>query len=230
MGIFAKGGNNPLPRPADTPQNRYSDLANNDIAGGGSILGQVIADVKAVANSANDGVGAISDGMSDLEARQDLLDPVMDFGQSYMPTGTGFRGSGRIPFSNQRGPARGVTIENNGMRLLGAGTWQVTCEVRPSWIRLVTRSITYQVNCYTPTGSLYTYQSFIDDSSQETHSVSFGADFVVPDSGYFVAVHVNEIGTGRGHIGGWAATRLVAKRWSSQFINPPTGGDTEVVD
>ena len=166
----------------------------------------------------------------DLSGRMDLLDPIMDFGQSYMPTGTGFRNSGRLPFRNQRGPARGVTIENNGMRLLGAGAWQIACEVRPSWIRLVSRSITYRINCYTPTGSLYTYQSFVDDSSEDTHSVSFGADFVVPDGGYFVAVHVNSIGTGRAHIGGYAATRLVAKRWSSTFINPPTGGDTEVVD
>ena len=166
----------------------------------------------------------------ELNGRMDLLDPIMDFGQSYMPTGTGLRNSGRLPFRNQRGPARGVTIENNGIRLLGAGAWQIACEVRPSWIRLVSRSITYRINCYTPTGSLYTYQSFVDDSSEDTHSVSFGADFVVPDGGYFVAVHVNSIGNGRGHIGGYAATRLVAKRWSSQFINPPTGGDTEVVD
>ena len=166
----------------------------------------------------------------DLSGRMDLLDPIMDFGQSYMPTGMGFTNAGRLPFRNQRGPARGVIIENNGMRLLGQGAWQITCEVRPSFIRLLSSDITYRINCYTPTGSLYTYQSFRDDSSREIHSVSFGADFVVPDSGYFVAVHVSEIATGRGHIGGWAVTRLVAKRWSSQFINPPTGGDTEVVD
>ena len=227
MGIFAKGGNNPLPRPADTPQNRYSDLANNDIAGGGSILGQVIADVKAVANSANDGVGAISDGMSDLEARQDLLDPMVDFGQSYMPTGTGFRNAGRLPFSNQRGPARGIRIENNGMRLLGQGAWQITCEVRPSWIRIATHRIIYRINCYDPQGQLYTYQEFIDYTSNEPHTVSFGADFVVPDPNYFVAVHVYNVGTGRAHLGGWAATRLVAKRWSSTYINPPEGGDSE---
>ena len=166
----------------------------------------------------------------ELKDRMDLLDPIMDFGQSYMPTGTGFRNGGILPFRNQRGPARGVRIENDGIRLLGAGAWQIACEVRPSWIRLVQRSITYRIYCYTPTGSIYTYQEFVDDSSEETHSVSFGADFVVPDSGYFVRVFVANIAKGRGHIGGYAATRLVAKRWSSQFINPPTGGDTEVVD
>ena len=166
----------------------------------------------------------------ELNGRMDLLDTIMDFGQSYMPTGTGFRDTGRLPFSNQRGPARGVIIEDDGMRLLGAGAWQVTCEVRPSWIRLVTPAIIYRINCYAPDGSIYTYQSFVDNSSGDSHSVSFGADFVVPDSGYFVAVHVDSIGIGRGHIGGWAETRLVAKRWSSKFINPPTGGATEVID
>lgn len=166
----------------------------------------------------------------ELNGRMDLLDPIMDFGQSYMPTGMGFRNAGRLPFRSQRGPARGVAIVDNGMRLLGEGAWQVTCEVRPSWIRLVSRSITYRINCYTPTGALHTYQEFVDDSSEDTHSVAFGADFVVPDSGYFVAVHVQNVGTGRGHIGGYAATRLVAKRWSSTYINPPSGGATEVVD
>lgn len=166
----------------------------------------------------------------EMAGRLDLLDPIMDFGQSYMPTGTGFRNSGRLPFRNQRGPARGVRIENNGIRLLGAGAWQITCEVRPSWIRLTTLEIIYHINCYDPQGKLYTRQEFIDRSSEDTHSVAFGADFVVPDSDYFVAVHVNSIGNGRGHIGGYAATRLVAKRWSSTYINPPSGGASEVVD
>ena len=165
-----------------------------------------------------------------LNDRMDLLDPIMDFGQSYMPTGTGFRNAGRLPFSEQRGPARGVIIEDDGMRFLGAGAWQILCEVRPSWIRIATHRIIYRVNCYTPQGDLYTYQQFIDDTAAESHTVSFGADFVVPEPDYFVAVHVQSVGSGRTHLGGWASTRLVAKRWSSQFINPPTGGATEVED
>lgn len=163
----------------------------------------------------------------EMAGRLDLLDPIMDFGQSYMPTGLGFSGSGRLPFRDQRGPARGVRIENNGIRLLGQGAWQITCEVKPSWIRLAAKEIIYRINCYDPQGQLHTYQEFIDESSNETHTVAFGADFVVPGSDYFVAVHVYSVGTGRGHLGGWASTRLVAKRWSSTYINPPTGGDSE---
>ena len=163
----------------------------------------------------------------DLNSRMDLLDPIMDFGQSYMPTEMGFTNAGRLPFRNQRGPARGVIIENNGMRLLGQGAWQVTCEVTVSWVRFVTRRVVYRVNCYNPQGGLHTYQEFVDDTSNEAHTVSFGADFVLPGPDYFVAVHVQSVGSGRKHLGGWAATRLVAKRWSSQFINPPTGGSSE---
>ena len=166
----------------------------------------------------------------ELKDRMDLLDPIMDFGQSYMPTGIGFSGTGRLPFRAQRGPSRGVRVENNGMRLLGAGAWQITCEVRPSWISIQGHDITYRIYCYDPQGSLYTYQEFVDRTSSSTHSVSFGADFVVPDPNYFVAVVVYDIALGRKHVGGYAATRLVAKRWSSQFINPPTGGASEVVD
>ena len=163
----------------------------------------------------------------EMAGRLDLLDPVMDFGQSYMPTGLGFSGSGRLPFRNQRGPSRGVSIENDGIRLLGAGAWQITCEVKPSWIRLAAQEIIYRIRCYTPQGTLETYQEFIDMSSSDTHTVAFGADFVVPDPNYFVAVHVYSIGKGRGHLGGYASTRLVAKRWSSEYINPPTGGASE---
>lgn len=156
-----------------------------------------------------------------------LLDPIMDFGQSYMPTGLGFNDSGRLPFRAQRGPAKGVRIESNGMRLLGQGAWQITCEVTASWVRLATRRIIYRINCYNPQGDLYAYQEFIDDTSNETHTVAFGADFVLPGPNYFVAVHVTSVGIGRKHLGGWAATRLVAKRWSSEFINPPDGGSSE---
>lgn len=156
-----------------------------------------------------------------------LLDPIMDFAQSYMPTGLGFQGTGRLPFRAQRGPAKGVRVENNGMRLLGAGAWQITCEVRPSWISIQGHDITYRIYCYDPQGNLYTYQEFIDYTSSSTHSVAFGADFVVPEPGYFIAVVVYDVALGRKHLGGYAITRLVAKRWSSEFINPPGGGASE---
>ena len=163
----------------------------------------------------------------EMAGRLELLDQIMDFGQSYMPTNLRFAGTGRLPFRDQRGPARGVRIENNGIRLLGQGAWQIACEVKPSWIRLVSKQIVYRINCYDPQGQLHTYQEFIDETSNETHTVAFGADFVVPGSDYFVAVHVYSVGRGRGHLGGWASTRLVAKRWSSTYINPPTGGASE---
>ena len=156
-----------------------------------------------------------------------LLDPIMDFAQSYMPTGLGFSGTGRLPFRAQRGPAKGVRVENDGMRLLGAGAWQITCEVRASWIAIQGYDITYRIYCYDPQGNLYTYQEFVDVTSSSTHSVAFGADFVVPEPGYFVSVVVYDIAPGRKHLGGYAITRLVAKRWSSQFINPPGGGAAE---
>lgn len=167
------------------------------------------------------------DAQKAVDAVETLLDPIMDFGQSYMPTGVGFSGTGRLPFRSQRGPAKGVRVENNGMRLLGAGAWQITVETRVSWIRLQGNDVTYRVNCYNPQGDLYTYQSFVDRSSSDEHSVAFGADFVVPDPNYFVSVVVYDIAPGRKHLGGYAITRLVAKRWSSEFINPPDGGAAE---
>lgn len=214
MGIKPKQGD-PVIIPPDNVQTRWgaweADLADN-----GEVAGEVLADTWALADSAN--------------SRVDLLDPIMDVAQAYMPSGLGFSGTGRLPFRHQRGPARGVRLENDGMRLLGAGAWQISVETRVSWIRLQGNDVTYHVNCYDPQGNLYTYQSFIDRSSSDTHSVSFGADFVVPEPNYFISVSVFDVAAGRKHLGGWAITRMVAKRWSSQFINPPTGGgaDTDI--
>ena len=163
----------------------------------------------------------------EMAGRLDLLDPIMDFGQSYMPTGLNFKGTGRLPFRNQRGPARGVRIENNGIRLLGEGAWQITCSFKPSWVLAISGSYVYaELRCYRPDGSLYTYQRH-HDSSEWDHSITFGADFVTPEPNYFVALHITEAASSRQFYGGWAITRLSAKRWSSQFINPPTGGASE---
>ena len=162
----------------------------------------------------------------DLSGRMDLLDPIMDFGQSYMPSGMNFKGTGKLPFRNQRGPARGVRIENDGIRLLGEGAWQINCDIRASWIALATNSIRAEIRCYRPDGSLYTYHQHLSTYEWE-HNLSFGADFVVPGPDYFVTVHISRAASGREFFGGWAVTRLVAKRWSSQFINPPTGGASD---
>lgn len=42
-----------------------------------------------------------------------------------------------------------------------------------------------------------------------------------------MTVVVYDVAPGRKHLGGYAITRLVAKRWSSEFINPPDGGASE---
>ena len=163
----------------------------------------------------------------DLSGRMDLLDPIMDFGQSYMPTGLSFTGTGKIPFRNQRGPARGVRIENDGLRLLGKGAWQISCCVRPSWIVAISGTLVrVEIRCYSPNGTLYTYQEFTTGTI-ENHSLELSADFVVPAPNYFVSAHVTRSASSRQFYGGWAVTRLAAKRWSSQFINPPTGGAVE---
>lgn len=211
MGIKPEQGT-PIIVPPDNVQSRWgaweADLADN-----GEVAGGVLADTWALADSAN--------------SRVDLLDPILDIGQAYMPTGLNFTGTGRLPFRNQRGPARGVYFENDGIRMLGAGAWQVTVEVRASWVSLQSADIRYRVNCYDTNGNLYTYQEYLDMTSESSHSVSFGADFVVPEPGYFISVSVYDIAVGRKHLGGWATTRLVAKRWSSEFINPPEGGASE---
>ena len=211
MGIKPTSGDHVV-IPPDNTQSRWGDW-EAELDDKGEVAGEVLSETWALANSANE--------------RADLLDPIMDFGQSYMPTGMNFKGTGKLPFRNQRGPARGVRIENDGIRLLGKGAWQISCCVRPSWVTPISGTLVrVEIRCYSPNGTLYTYQEFTTGTI-ENHSLELIADFVVPAPNYFVSAHVTRSASGRQFFGGWAVTRLAAKRWSSQFINPPTGGASE---
>ena len=211
MGIKPTSGDHVV-IPPDNTQSRWGEW-EAELDDKGEVAGEVITETWALANSANE--------------RADLLDPIMDFGQSYMPTGLGFRGTGKLPFRKQRGPARGVRIENDGIRLLGEGAWQISCTVFSSWILAISGvAVIVEIRCYSPTGTLHSYQMH-RTGTDSNHSIDFSADFVVPGPNYFISVHVTQAASGREFPGGWAITRLAAKRWSSQFINPPTGGAAE---
>ena len=208
MGIKPTSGDHVV-IPPDNTQSRWGEW-EAELDDKGEVAGEVITETWALANSANE--------------RADLLDPIMDFGQSYMPAGLNFRGTGKLPFRRQRGPARGVRIENDGLRLLGKGAWQITSDIRPSWIISIGQTYVHaEIRCYAPDGSLYTYQKFRTSLEWE-HTLTLGADFVVPGSNYFVSIHITDAASNRQFYGGWAVTRLSAKRWSSEFVNPPTGG------
>ena len=211
MGIKPTSGDHVV-IPPDNTQSRWGEW-EAELDDKGEVAGEVLSETWALANSANE--------------RADLLDPIMDFGQSYMPTGMNFKGTGKLPFRNQRGPARGVRIENDGIRLLGQGAWQISCCVRPSWVAPLSGTLVrVEIRCYSPNGTLYAYQEFTTGTI-ENHSLELSADFVVPAPNYFVSAHVTRSASARQFFGGWAVTRLAAKRWSSQFINPPTGGASE---
>ena len=211
MGIKPTSGDHVV-IPPDNTQSRWGEW-EAELDDKGEVAGEVITETWALANSANE--------------RADLLDPIMDFGQSYMPTGLRFTGTGKLPFRNQRGPARGVRIENDGIRLLGEGAWQISCTVFSSWVLAISGvGVMVEIRCYSPTGTLYSYQKH-RTGTDSNHSIDFSADFVVPGPNYFISVHVTQAASSREFPGGWAITRLAAKRWSSQFINPPTGGAAE---
>ena len=211
MGIKPTSGDHVV-IPPDNTQSRWGEW-EAELDDKGEVAGEVLSETWALANSANE--------------RADLLDPIMDFGQSYMPTGMNFKGTGKLPFRNQRGPARGVRIENDGIRLLGQGAWQISCCVRPSWVTPLSGTLVrVEIRCYSPNGTLYTFQEFTTGTI-ENHSLELSADFVVPAPNYFVSAHVTRSASGRQFFGGYAVTRLAAKRWSSEFVNPPTGGASE---
>ena len=211
MGIKPTSGDHVV-IPPDNTQSRWGEW-EAELDDKGEVAGEVITETWALANSANE--------------RADLLDPIMDFGQSYMPTGLNFKGTGKLPFRNQRGPARGVRIENDGLRLLGKGAWQISCSIMASWVMQISGgAIWAEIRCYRPDGTLDTYQRHRTGTDSH-HTIDFSADFVVPEPNYFVSAHITTAASARQFYGGWAVTRLAAKRWSSEFINPPTGGAAE---
>lgn len=168
---------------------------------------------------------AFEDGQADLNARTDLLSPLLDYGSCYMEAVGGWEPTGVLPFNQQLGPMRGCEMHQNGIRLLDRGLWDIRAQITASWVRLVTSDVEWRVRVMRPEGSVYSEQRSIISLQDSTTPAPIISSVVVPDPGFYVQVELLRVGAGRDLLGGPAWSRLVVQHISRETGAGGTGAE-----
>ena len=171
----------------------------------------------------------VRDGQRDLNDRTDLLSPLLDYGSVSCPPGANHArfGTGRMPFNYQIGPAQGVTLTNNMIRLDDKGLWDLRAMVTVSWTGApFGQDCQVWLRVLTPDGglhSVYSEQGYFMSTLKST-TMSLLSSVVIPEAGYYADVYVIAPGD-RGWWTGPAWTRLTAQHISRE-VSFGTGGET----
>ncbi|WP_052060170.1 hypothetical protein [Rhodococcoides fascians] len=160
----------------------------------------------------------------ELNGRQDLLSPLLDYGSVYMNGATAIAGPMTLPFSNQVGPMRGCELSGRRIRLLDRGLWDIRCQV---WLNEVpapglTGVVNWEVRVLRPDLSLYSVQAQTNET-QRPYSQTAVASVVVPEAGYFVEAYLSFIASFRSMRGGVNFNRLTVQHISRDVTTGDTG-------
>ena len=207
--------------------------------GNGGLLGH-IADLLFGPGSARP-AQRLSDGMTELNHRLDLMDDVSGYGGMIMANHHRFTSSNTyktIPFNRQYGPHTpwSVTVDTSGNRfILKAGTWSVNLLLSvPSgtllggngpWFRPV-------ITVYRPDGVEYLNQWLDWQSGAYPHAFFAQIPLVIPDdSGFYIRARFTTDAIGWQILGGTDRSKFWVNRWdmrtdnNNMIINPPYGPD-----
>ncbi|OZF41930.1 hypothetical protein [Rhodococcus sp. 14-2470-1a] len=161
----------------------------------------------------------------DLNARQDLLSPLLDYGSAYMGTATPVARPMTLPFSNQVGPMSGCELTAGGrIRLLDRGLWDIRCQV---WVNEVpapglTGVANWEVRVLRPDMTIYSVQAQTNET-QRPYSQTAVASVVVPEPGYLVEAYLSFIASFRSLRGGANFNRLTVQHISRDVTTGDTG-------
>lgn len=163
----------------------------------------------------------IRDGQLDLNNRQDLLSPLLDYGSAYMNTASGFQNVGQASFTNKIGPMQGCHITSGRIVLEEAGLWDIRASL---WFGATSLGggVGWNVRVLKPDGSVYSEKMEYFEDKSEISALSISS-VVVPESGYQVQVYVTVIAATRGIIGGAARNRLTVQHISRNTTTGDTG-------
>ena len=138
----------------------------------------------------------IRDGQRDLNDQTDLLSPLLDYGSWSCDPGAGEakRGKGRMPFTYQLGPSRGMTDMGDGrIRLDEKGLWDLRAVTTVSWYaNPLNQDTSWYLRVIKPDGginSVYSEQGCFMSTLRST-TMSLTSSVVIPEAGYFVDVYV----------------------------------------
>lgn len=203
----------------------------------GMAIGQALADIAAAFlgnyTGNNQALLVISDGMTELNGRLDLMENVSGYGGMIISKNYRFAGGStfkKIPFDREYGPPKNVVYDKvNNRIILAKGTWNVSL--------LVSMSngngnpvINARINVYKPDGSLYS-RRWLKWESQPEGSAFHQVPVIAPESGYYVEVDLTHSALWWHVLGGTERTLLFVNRWDvattndAELTNPPDGGD-----
>ena len=153
------------------------------------------------------------DGQRDLENRVDLLSPLLDYGAVALSR-DGNRDTGRLGFTDQIGPMRGVEkLASGGLRFLDKGLWLITLQLQPDQVILdfnIFVRTAVEIRVKRPDGDVYSVRDIITGYGNE-HTMTGVMPVVVPDPGYTVEIWCTEIRTLRKFVAGERASILTAQ-------------------
>ena len=181
----------------------------------------------------------LSDGMTELNHRLDLMDDVSGYGCMVMSHNHRFTSSNThktIPFNTQYGPhTPSVTLDTVKHRIyLAHGTWSINLLISvpqagalggDTWMRPAIR-------VYRPDGSEYLTQWLDWRSGARPHAYFAQIPLIVPnDDGFYVEALFTQESVAFPVLGGTDRSKFWVNRWdmrtdnNNMIINPPYGPD-----
>lgn len=166
------------------------------------------------------------DGQLALNARTDLLSPLLDYGSTYMDNANSISAAGPLKFRNQIGPMQGCRIatdsSGNSIILEDRGLWDIRCQIWVDYINILGGTVDWEVRVHRPNGTVFSKMNGTVTSQQRLHSTIL-CSVVVPDAGYGVGVFITNIAALRGVLGGPNLNRLTVQHISRDTGTGETG-------
>lgn len=169
-------------------------------------------------------VKPILDGQLSLSDRADLISPMLHYAAVFMDAKEGWNNTGILPFNHQIGVMRGCRLEQNGIRLLEKGTWDISAKIGLSWVKIVTDVIEWRIVVKRPDGSIFSEARNIINHSNAVTSNDY-CSVQIPEGGYLVQVEILQLGAGRGVLGGPAWSRLRVQHITDKLTSTGTGSE-----
>ena len=181
----------------------------------------------------------LSDGMTELNSRLDLMEDVSGYGGLIMSNTHRFSGGSTykvMPFNTQYGPSTpSVSLDTANHRIyLARGTWSVSALLTTSDGGISTPPrFEAAITAYRANGTEYLTQWL---RWQPRHEESFFAQvpLVIPDdSGYYVTIRFTHSGQWWRVLGGTDRSKFWVNRWdlrtdeNNLIIDPPDGPDVD---
>lgn len=169
------------------------------------------------------------DGQLELNERQDLLSPLLDYGSFFIPMNQRQRGEKYLEFTQQLGPARGVELSGATIKLLDKGLWDIRMHVVADWVGPLSKSeVQVEMLVAQPGMAPYSKQIAAEKTSSRT-TLTITSSVVVPDDGYRVSFLVRKSDSFRKFLTGPAWSR-VSIQHISRSVEGATGAEESEAD